>query len=578
MKIKYDSHLVKRKNNFPKTKQLTTSSFYTNKLLKTKSHSSTPNFKTEIKQRNNLTIKENKKPNINIKKVKKPILYDLDYLKSDLLTFRSEVQKRKNEFIRLKIKYGKLLIDNINNKTLIANIVGIPTNQLFNRKELIMKFNNCTLNQEQRQSLQFAYETLKLKLELNSKKKLLSDNVMYLSTLIQNSKMSIVSYLQSEYFIKCEQQRSLVKILAKLFKKYDEYKTEIADMESRLKMQNIKCENLFEKEYQDVDHINKMVDEKSSLVKQINGLKDKIIKHKKNYSYKEKVIQEKIKNNSYDEQQLQLLKNYSYDFSGEQIEMFQLRKSNEEIENLLKNYTEEIKALKEELLALQYKLNRYEEEKPKLIFKVNESKKIIEKIELLEKELEILKKKKEEKKEIYNKNVEEFNEIKTQVNKSNMKYSKKIKENMNIKKELKKRVQELQKKISNNTNKNNLLKSKINQGQNEYKKLDQNIKELKNHIENLDLNYETMEKKREEERLKEGNRKEKERKSELDNLEKEKQKLNNDNQIIENENNVLQEEIDGFDNELINYEKIEKQLKISIGKINSIIYNELLDK
>ena len=578
MKIKYDSHLVKRKNNFPKKKQLTTSSFYTSKLLKTKTHSSTPNFKTEIKQRNNLTIKENKKPNINIKKVKKPILYDLDYLKSDLLTFRSEVQKRKNEFIRLKIKYGKLLIDNINNKTLIANIVGIPTNQLFNRKELIMKFNNCTLNQEQRQSLQFAYETLKLKLELNSKKKLLSDNVMYLSTLIQNSKMIIVSYLQSEYFIKCEQQRSLVKILAKLFKKYDEYKTEIADMESRLKMQNIKCENLFEKEYQDVDHINKMVDEKSSLVKQINGLKDKIIKHKKNYSYKEKVIQEKIKNNSYDEQQLQLLKNYSYDFSGEQIEMFQLRKSNEEIENLLKNYTEEIKALKEELLALQYKLKGYEEEKPKLIFKVNESKKIIEKIELLEKELEILKKKKEEKKEIYNKNVEELNEIKTQVNKSNMKYSKKIKENMNIKKELKKRVQELQKKISNNTNKNNLLKSKINQGQNEYKKLDQNIKELKNHIENLDLNYETMEKKREEERLKEGNRKEKERKSELDNLEKEKQKLNNDNQIIENENNVLQEEIDGFDNELINYEKIEKQLKISIGKINSIIYNELLDK
>ena len=578
MKIKYDSHLVKRKNNFPKKKQLKTSSFYTSKLLKTKTHSSTPNFKTEIKQRSNLTIKENKKPNINIKKVKKPILYDLDYLKSDLLTFRSEVQKRKNEFIRLKIKYGKLLIDNINNKTLIANIVGIPTNQLFNRKELIMKFNNCTLNQEQRQSLQFAYETLKLKLELNSKKKLLSDNVMYLSTLIQNSKMSIVSYLQSEYFIKCEQQRSLVKILAKLFKKYDEYKTEIADMESRLKMQNIKCENLFEKEYQDVDHINKMVDEKSSLVKQINGLKDKIIKHKKNYSYKEKVIQEKVKNNSYDEQQLQLLKNYSYDFSGEQIEMFQLRKSNEEIENLLKNYTEEIKALKEELLDLQYKLNDYEEEKPKLIFKVNESKKIIEKIELLEKELEILKKKKEEKKEIYNKNVEEFNDIKTQVNKSNMKYSKKIKENMNIKKELKKRVQELQKKISNNTNKNNLLKSKINQGQNEYKKLDQNIKELKNHIENLDLNYETMEKKREEERLKEGNRKEKERKSELDNLEKEKQKLNNDNQIIENENNVLQEEIDGFDNELINYEKIEKQLKISIGKINSIIYNELLDK
>ena len=81
-----------------------------------------------------------------------------------------------------------------------------------------------------------------------------------------------------------------------------------------------------------------------------------------------------------------------------------------------------------------------------------------------------------------------------------------------------------------------------------------------------------------EDRLKERKQKEKERKLIIDKLKQEQGKLINKNQIIENENGVLIDEIDGYDRDLINYEKIEKQLKNSIQKIQTNIYNELLQE
>ena len=81
-----------------------------------------------------------------------------------------------------------------------------------------------------------------------------------------------------------------------------------------------------------------------------------------------------------------------------------------------------------------------------------------------------------------------------------------------------------------------------------------------------------------EDRLKERKQKEKERKLIIDKLKQEQGKLINKNQIIENENGVLIDEIDGYDRDLINYEKIEKQLKNSIQKIQTNIYNELLEE
>ena len=123
-----------------------------------------------------------------------------------------------------------------------------------------------------------------------------------------------------------------------------------------------------------------------------------------------------------------------------------------------------------------------------------------------------------------------------------------------------------------------MLKSKIIQAQNNYNQLNQNIIELKTEIEKNNIMNLNNIKIYKEDRLKERKQKEKERKLIIDKLKQEQGKLINKNQIIENENGVLIDEIDGYDRDLINYEKIEKQLKNSIQKIQTNIYNELLQE
>ena len=121
MKSQYDSPLAKRTINYNRNK-LTTPTFQKIRLFKTKQNLSSSDLMINIPQDHkdhNFTLKMTKNQEINLKKSKNPIEYDSEYLKSDLIAFRSEVQKRKNELLLLKIKYGKLLVDNINNKTLI---------------------------------------------------------------------------------------------------------------------------------------------------------------------------------------------------------------------------------------------------------------------------------------------------------------------------------------------------------------------------------------------------------------------------------------------------------------------------
>ena len=149
---------------------------------------------------------------------------------------------------------------------------------------------------------------------------------------------------------------------------------------------------------------------------------------------------------------------------------------------------------------------------------------------------------------------------------------------MNIKKDLKKKLLDLNRQLNKFTNKNNILKSKIIQAQNNYNQLNQNKIELKTEIEKNNIMNLNNIKIYKEDRLKERKQKEKERKLIIDKLKQEQGKLINKNQIIENENGVLIDEIDGYDRDLINYEKIEKQLKNSIQKIQTNIYNELLEE
>ena len=573
MKSQYDSPLAKRTINYNRNK-LTTPTFQKIRLFKTKQNLSSSDLMINIPQDHNFTLKMTKNQEINLKKSKNPIEYDSEYLKSDLIAFRSEVQKRKNELLLLKIKYGKLLVDNINNKTLIANILCIPMNKLINRQILLSEINNCELSKEVRQTLKYAYKILVLKMELNSKKELLSKKIMYLNMLNENSKINVLSHLQSEYFIKCEQQRSLLKVLTKLEEKYNLQENEILELEEKLKNKNLKSENLIGKEVQDFEQLSKIIGQKDDIMKEINVLNNKINKKQRIYHGKRNEIKSLEKSNSYEQYKLKLIKVHPNTLSGLNDQILKKKKSQEEEEIFMKNQKEEIKNLQEEFLNLKVKLKNYIDEKTKLIEKSHEGKDDIEYLESLLNELDSIKKIKSETEQNIGERQQELKEIETKYKEEFEQNDKQIQINIDIKKELKKNIETLNKKLNKVVNKKNGIKSKINQAQNEINKLNKNEIIIKKKLERKNTTLkEKLDKEFEEKKNNYGQR----LKKEIEDLKIEQEKLINDKKGMEDENKLMQEKIIELDNELADYDHILEEFNKVRDKMGSYMYKELVD-
>ena len=546
-----------------------TPTFYNLKLFRHNANLSYSNLWLDIQNgNNNFTLKVSKNKKLILKRPRKPLEYDSENLKNDLMSFRSEVEKRKNELLRLKIKYSKLMLDNIHNKTLLAQILSIPKNKLITKGALLFKIRSCKLNNEERQSLKNAHEILKLKLELNSKKKLLTEKTTYLNSLIENSKLKVINNMQDEYFIKCEQQRKLLNKLHKLEKRYNNNERKVNEI--NIKKADKECKYLYHREGLVVDILNQSLDQRGNLMKQIHLLNDKIKKHEKDYISKEKIIREKEQNNSSNEKKLKLIKEYLNIRPEKNNEIIQLTKSQEMDETILKNYSQEIESLKNELNNLYNKINYYREEKPRLLRKSKESKKDIEKMISLNKELETIKNLKKETEQKHNNKQNELNEINNEFNIINKQYDEKREENINIKNELNKKIEELKEKLKEIKNKNNILEQNINKEKDKFNELEQNEIELKNQLEENDLITQQNIKKINEEKKKKIINMIKSRKLEIEQLKKEQNKLSNNNRILEDENKVLQDELNGFDVDLNNYEEIEKDYNEAISKLNNL--------
>ena len=573
MKSQNDSPLAKRTINYNRNK-LTTPTFQKIRLFKTKQNLSSSDLMINIPQDHNFTLKMTKNQEINLKKSKNPIEYDSEYLKSDLIAFRSEVQKRKNELLLLKIKYGKLLVDNINNKTLIANILCIPMNKLINRQILLSEINNCELSKEVRQTLKYAYKILVLKMELNSKKELLSKKIMYLNMLNENSKINVLSNLQSEYFIKCEQQRSLLKVLTKLEEKYNLQENEILELEEKLKNKNLKSENLIGKEVQDFEQLSKIIGQKDDIMKEINVLNNKINKKQRIYHGKRNEIKSLEKSNSYEQYKLKLIKVHPNTLSGLNDQILKKKKSQEEEEIFMKNQKEEIKNLQEEFLNLKVKLKNYIDEKTKLIEKSHEGKDDIEYLKSLLNELDSIKKIKSETEQNIGERQQELKEIETKYKEEFEQNDKQIQINIDIKKELKKNIETLNKKLNKVVNKKNGIKSKINQAQNEINKLNKNEIIIKKKLERKNTTLkEKLDKEFEEKKNNYGQR----LKKEIEDLKIEQEKLINDKKGMKDENKLMQEKIIELDNELADYDHILEEFNKVRDKMGSYMFKELVD-
>ena len=335
-------------------------------------------------------------------------------------------------------------------------------------------------------------------------------------------------------------------------------------------MQNITSNNLIEIESKEVDIINQMIDKKVNLINQISILKDRIKKHQKSHVSKEKEITEKEKNNTFDEQKLFILKEYSKNRLKEKNSISALRKTKNDDESILKNYSEEISKLEKESNDLFLKLSKYKEEKPKLIFKAKEPKKKIEQMISLKKELDNLKKLKIETEQKHIKIQNELKEKNNEYNTTNELLKKKIEDNINLKNDLDKKIQELKETKQKLINKAKDINSKIIQSKEEYDKLCQNEIELKAQIEQNSLIEQENKQNLEKERQNNMNKLAKKRKRDIDNLKKEQNKLNLFKKSIEDENKYLMQELNEFNQGLIEYEKIEKELTDAQLKLNNL--------
>ena len=217
---------VKTQNNFKSTKlsqnKINDQKYKTAKLfnhLPPLNHNRSTN---DLRHGYNYALRETKLDFTNILNNEQPE-YDSKILKNDLSIYKTDIYKKKKELSNLKIKYSKLLGDNVNNKAIIANILAIPLHNYITKSTFVEKVENCELTDKDRKILEEAYKILTLKLEISEKKKKIEEQNKYIEELRNNSKTKIINEYQNNYYTKCEQQRSLLDTLQKLEEKYDFY-------------------------------------------------------------------------------------------------------------------------------------------------------------------------------------------------------------------------------------------------------------------------------------------------------------------------------------------------------------------
>ena len=152
---------------------------------------------------------------------------DSTLLKKELSLYKSEMHKKKNELLKLKIKYGKLYEENIANKNLISNILSIPLDKVISREAVLDKIENCKLSELNRMKLEEAYEVIELKDEIADKKMQINEQNNYIEELKKNSKTKIIIELENDYYEKCEKQRDFNRKLVKYKEKLDLTEKEI---------------------------------------------------------------------------------------------------------------------------------------------------------------------------------------------------------------------------------------------------------------------------------------------------------------------------------------------------------------
>ena len=496
--------------------------------------------------------------------------YDPNLLKKQLSLYKADMHNKKNELLKLKIKYSKLYEENFSNKNLISSILGISLDKYLTREAVLDKIEHCELSDDERKKLQEAYDIIKLKLEISEKKEKISQQNNYKEELIKNSKTKIINELKSDYLSKCEKQRKVIRNLEKLEEKYAYLEKEIKKNDDIIEELKKNRANLKAKDNESKNQYDNKVKEKDNLLKQNRQLDEKIKKqiisnrenYKKNYDC-EKAIKDLE----------EILKEIN-DYKSERNEYLKIiekkKKIVEDSDKIKKEQNNKIKELEKESDELTIKMRNYDNERPKLIAKAREPKSEIDHKISLENELKKLNKEKEETIKKYEEKQNQL-KIESENEKKNNQMNKDIIKKNNLQKEdLNGKIAELEKKINEIDEKNKSLKENINNKQNDFSILLKEEENIKIQNEQNNINYEEEQKKNKEDKNKEQNKKKNQYKKELETLKNEQQNLTKEKNNIKIENENYANLNEKYDKELEKYDEFETQLKKAKEELDNL--------
>ena len=514
--------------------------------------------------------------NNKISKVSYPLKSDLIRKANDsqnliqrLTDNRIDMNKKDNDLTKLKIKYCKLLEENRNTKYLIANILGVEVDKSFTKKEILDKIEQSNPTKEEKKKLKYYYDIINLKMEINEKKKKISEVNKQLEYYLKNAKSKTITELEIEYMSKNRHQERIVRLIEKL---------DIIVSDNTNKLKELK------KQYTQKKDINKKMNEEfkeiSKSLRKAEDEKDKLDNIVFDLREKQRKIQDKIKVNKYKNGNEESISFKVVDL--ENIENYikkreLLFKDIETRKNNLKILEKEkldLDKIIEELSIknndLSIKMDNYNKEGPKLIQKSYESlnnqrnmRDLEEKLKIFKNELEITQKFHEEKQ---NELQEELDKLNEEI-KDN---SKVINKNNNEKNQLNGEIEELNKKIRELNGEISEKKRKIEETKNKMENFMKDEEKNKKEEEEKIKLYEEENKIKEEENKKEEIKKEREYKKELNLIKKVNDNYKNENNIVKEENNNYKIEIGKFDEAISQYENIDTKIKEAMEQLGQL--------
>ena len=312
---------------------------------------------------------------------------DSDNLKTQLINCKAKMYEQNRIYLNLKIKYGKLYNENWINKNLISDILGVPLNKKITKEEVLDKIENAKMNNFNRELLNEALKAILLKSQIEEKKEINKEKEKYLKELEENSKTKKINQLIKDFMSKCEEQRSLLRILKTLTNKNNSLEEELKKLKDNFENdKNTKKNNTKKIEVNKIKYAN-LIFEREEINKENKFLEEKI--KKTILSYREKdnqnILTELAINDMKEE--VDELDFYKKERDGKLKQLEEKKDIIEDLRKKRKELEDNINQLYLEKDNLDDKMDEYNNEKPKLLRKSKESKSDIDKKKQLEKEL-----------------------------------------------------------------------------------------------------------------------------------------------------------------------------------------------